>query len=153
MKTRFLFPLGARYIGIILLVAGLLFNFYSRGQGNREIFVWQHFHAAGQSTLRGDGSECFDDEIQLSLVLIGLIFIASSKEKIEDEHISSLRLESLQWAMYVNYAVFFILIYTCYGLSFLAYSFYNVLTLLVFFIVRFRWKIYSLNRSLKADAA
>jgi len=156
MKTRFLFPHRARYIGIFLLVVGLAFYslsqyINSQPQKDFEIFVWHNF--SNTPSLRVNGDECFDDEIQLSLVLIGLILIASAKEKTEDEHITALRLESLQWAVYINYAVFFVLIFVSYGLSFLAYSMYNILTLLVFFILRFRWKIYSLNHSLKADLA
>lgn len=158
MKTRFLFPNRARHLGMLLFVIGL--SFYSLSlylnslpQTDGRIFVWHHFFAPGTHPLEVNGDECFDDEIQLSLILIGLLLIANSKEKMEDEYIASLRLESLQWAVYINYAVFFVLIFVSYGLSFFAYTFYNVLTLLVFFIIRFRWKIFSLNRSLKADVA
>jgi hypothetical protein len=149
MKTRFLFPARAKYIGMLLIALGLLFSFYSNKQGSPQIFVWHNFSNA--QSLRINGDECFDDEIELSLILIGLILISSAKEKIEDEHIASLRLESLQWAVYFNYIIFFILIFTSFGISFLMYSLYNVLTLLVFFILRFRWKIYSLNRLLKTN--
>ncbi|MCO5936699.1 hypothetical protein NAF17_14240 [Mucilaginibacter sp. RB4R14] len=42
-------------------------------------------------------------DITALLLLFGLIFIAFSKEKIEDEHISFIRLESLQWVVYLSY--------------------------------------------------
>jgi len=158
MKTRFLFPQRTKYLGTLLLVIGLSFcslSLYlnSLPQTDGRIFVWHHFFAPGTHTLEVNGDECFDDEIQLSLILIGLLLIANAKEKMEDEYIASLRLESLQWAVYVNYGVFFVLIFVSYGLSFFAYCFYNVLTLLVFFIIRFRWKIYALNRSLNTEIA
>ena len=38
-------------------------------------------------------------------MLVGLIIVAFSKEKIEDEQISQLRLDSLQWAVYLNYII------------------------------------------------
>jgi hypothetical protein len=149
MKTRFLFPARAKYLGVVLIALGLLFNYYSNIEGTAPVFVWENFSTA--QSLRVEGAEVFDDEIQLSLVLIGLIMIACSKEKIEDEQITQLRLESLQWAVYFNYAVFFVLIFTQYGLGFLAASMYNVLTLLVFFIIRFRWSIYKNNRSMMKE--
>lgn len=111
MKTRFLFPARAKYIGIALLAIALALSIISNyvsnlPQGYEGIVVWHHFHEPGVHPLKVNGDECFDDEIVLSLVLVGLILIASSKEKVEDEHISTVRLESLQWAMYVNYGVF-----------------------------------------------
>ena len=145
MKSRFLFPTKAKFIGIALFFIGLSFFYYSH-QFGREVFVWHNLRPNANSFTGGDQNECFDNELQLSFVLVGLVLIAGSKEKTEDEHIVHLRLESLQWAVYVNYAVFFVLIFATYGFSFLVYSMYNVLTLLVFFILRFRWKIFKNNR-------
>ena len=39
------------------------------------------------------------------MVLVGLFLIAFSKEKIEDEQIVQFRLDSLRWAIYLNYAI------------------------------------------------
>lgn len=95
--------------------------------------------------------ESFDDELQLFMVLSGLILLAFSKEKMEDEHIVQLRSDSLQWAVYINYVVFAVLIFASYSITFLWLTMYNVLTLLVFFIVRFRWKMFLLNRGLTTE--
>lgn len=148
MKSRFLFPYGWQLIGIVLLALGLAFFFIDQHY-DLEVIIWHNFRATHGIFVQGD--ECFDDEIQLSSVLIGLIMIAFSKEKIEDEQIIQLRLESLQWAVYVNYAAFFIIIFAVYGLNFFAFAMYNVLTLLVFFILRFRWAIFRLNRLAKTE--
>ncbi len=155
MKTRFLFPHRWQLAGALLLLLGVAF-FLISNHYNLKVFVWENFrHAkAGSLNLDNDGpNECFDNEIQLGLVLFGLILLAFSKEKIEDEQIAQLRLDSLQWAVYVNYMVFFLLIFLSYGLSFLFYCMYNMLTLLLFFFVRFRWKIYQVNRSVKLEEA
>lgn len=40
------------------------------------------------------------------------ILVAFSKEKLEDEYISKIRLEFLVWSVYLNYAIFiFIIVY------------------------------------------
>jgi hypothetical protein len=85
------------------------------------------------------------------LIVFGLLIIAFAKEKIEDEQIIKLRLESLQWAIYLNYAIFIL------GIAFTSNFHYrdilllNIWTPLIFFIVRFKWVIFKLNRSIKAD--
>jgi hypothetical protein len=143
MKSRFLFAHRWRLIGYLLLAAGLLFYLLTQCTGI-QLLVWHNFRTTNSFTA-GDINENFDNELQLVLVALGLLIIAFTKEKIEDEQIAQLRLDCLQWAVYINYAVFFVIILTCYGLGFFAYTLYNVLTLLVFFIARFRWMIYQLN--------
>ncbi|PWK73712.1 hypothetical protein LX99_04097 [Mucilaginibacter oryzae] len=150
MKSRFLFPAKARSFGLILLLAGLAFYIYSQNSVN-EIFVWHNLPRALQNFTGSILDENFDDEIQLLMVLSGLILLAFSKERLEDEHITQLRSDSLQWAVYVNYSVFAVLIFASYGLGFLMFTMYNVLTLLVFFIIRFRWKIFLLNKALTTE--
>jgi hypothetical protein len=98
-------------------------------------------------TITGPGiDEIFDDEIQMLLILGGLLIIAFTKEKLEDEYIAQQRLESLQWAMYINYAIFIICLFTVYGIDFWAVTLYNVITPLIIFIVRFRWMMYRASK-------
>ncbi|HEX8024549.1 hypothetical protein [Mucilaginibacter sp.] len=149
MKSRFLFPSKARFLGLFLFLAGIAFFIYSQNS-SKEIFVWHSF-STGNSSWGASRDESFDDEIQLFLILSGLILLAFSKEAVEDEHIVQLRSDSLQWAVYVNYVVFAVTIFAAYGLNFLMFTMYNVLTLLVFFIVRFRWKMFLLNRGLTTE--
>lgn len=150
MKSRFLFPSKARFLGLFLFLAGIAFFIYSQNTSN-QIFVWYNLRPGAHGFLGAERDESFDDEIQLLLILSGLILLAFSKETVEDEHIVQLRSDSLQWAVYVNYVAFAVIIFAAYGLSFLVATMYNVLTLLVFFIIRFRWKIYLLNRGLTTE--
>src|SRR5665213_876634 len=80
------------------------------------------------------------NDITILLVILGLLLIAFSKEQIEDEQITQLRLDSLQWAIYLNYAIFIICVLFVYGFNFIPVVVFNVITPLVFFIIRFRWK-------------
>lgn len=150
MKSRFLFPSKARFLGLFLFLAGIAFFIYSQNSSN-QIFVWYNLRPTAQGFMDAARDECFDDEIQLFLTLSGLILLAFSKETVEDEHIVQLRSDSLQWAVYINYVAFAVIIFATYGLGFLVATMYNVLTLLVFFIIRFRWKIYLLNRGLTTE--
>ncbi|MBE9584906.1 hypothetical protein IM792_10645 [Mucilaginibacter sp. JRF] len=148
MKTLFLFPTSSRKIGSILFLFGIAFFAYSLTFGTEIFYVTDLSNKPLNNLI---GTEGFDNEIQLSLVLIGLILIAFSREKIEDEHIAQLRLDSLQWAVYINYIVFFGVIWIVYDLLFYMVTMYNVFTLLVFFIIRFRWKLYMSNKALTLE--
>jgi hypothetical protein len=81
------------------------------------------------------------DEIIGILLIISSFFIAFSKEKNEDEFISKIRLESLLWATYVNYAILIFALLFVYNGSFFWVLVFNVFTILLFFIIRFNWVI------------
>lgn len=86
------------------------------------------------------------DEIILSFVIIGLLLISFSKEKNEDEYISLLRLKSWQWSVLVSYGVLFIATWTIYGGMFLVFMIYNMLTVLLVFIIKFNFNLYRLRK-------
>jgi hypothetical protein len=81
------------------------------------------------------------DEIIGILLIVSSFFIAFSKEKNEDEFISKIRLESLLWATYLNYAILVFAILFVYGMSFFWVLVFNIFTILLFFIIRFNWVI------------
>jgi uncharacterized membrane protein YidH (DUF202 family) len=141
MKTRFLFPHSWRIAGYLFFVIDIVFA-----------VVLKLLHPEGYSQEIGQTrafAMILHTDINILLVIFGLLFIAFAKERIEDEQISQLRLDSLQWAVYVNYAVFIICVIFINGLNFLSVVAYSVVTPLVIFIIRFRWKMYLSNRSLK----
>jgi hypothetical protein len=80
------------------------------------------------------------------LVLVGLFLIAFSKEKIEDEQISQLRLDSLRRAIYFYYFVIVVSIIFTRGIDFGDMLRLSTWVPLLFFIVRFRWVIYRLSK-------
>lgn len=62
---------------------------------------WELHGVASKTTLFNPGHLFF---IATSLlVLVGLFRIAFSKEKVEDEQIAQLRLDSLRWSIYFYY--------------------------------------------------
>ena len=70
-----------------------------------------------------------------------------SKEKIEDEYIAKTRLESLVWATYLNYCILLLALLFVYDMAFFWVMIFNMFTLLLFFIVRFNYLIFKLNKT------
>lgn len=79
-------------------------------------------------------------------IIIGLMMIAFSREKVEDEMIGQLRLEALQWSVYANYLILAISMLTVFDEAFFSVMIYNMFTVLLVFIARFRWLIYRNNQ-------
>ena len=73
---------------------------------------------------------------------IGAILATCSREKVEDEMIQQIRLTSLLIALYINYAILIVCSLTIYDLDFLQVMMYNMFTILLIFMVVFRWKIW-----------
>src|SRR6266436_8925278 len=103
MRTNYLFPFNSRYLGIALILVHIPIK-----------FLWDAYYLGGYH--HNDASGASEDSFLFSpphlffigttlMVLVGLFLVAFSKEKIEDEQIVQLRLDSLRWAIYLNYAI------------------------------------------------
>ncbi|WP_184548454.1 hypothetical protein [Mucilaginibacter sp. FT3.2] len=136
MKPLFLFPYWGRYLGYFLVLVHIPIVLYKKQLIG--------LHAVDEGVF--NGQHLFFMSTTL-LVAIGLFIAAFSKEKIEDEQIVQLRLDSLQWAVYVNY--FFLIVSLIFSTDTEHILFLNLLVPLVFFIIRFRWKIFQNNRLIK----
>lgn len=135
MKTFVLMPHKCRILGIAVLVIGIIcifVNSINTPPANNDV----HDMAKMINTYAG----------YFPAIFFGLLLIGFSKEKIEDEHIAKLRLDSLQWAVIANYSILFYCFFFVSGVSVLWIVMLNLLTPIVFFIIRFRWKIWQLNR-------
>lgn len=139
MKSRYLLPHFYKKIGGIVFLAFLaLYGILLLGYNIK----WLD---GGDLHLTVDG---YDDEMIVSALVISLLMVAFSKEKNEDEFIASVRLESLQWGIYINYALLLIGTWTFYGLNFFSVLVYNIFTPLLFFIIRFHYVIIKNRRTL-----
>lgn len=144
MKQIKLFPHSFKRVGYLLLlpflalgIANMFFEYNAS---------WLEFKISGNGKLEFFGSHNFTDELAAVGLILSLIFIAFSKEKIEDEAIQFFRLEALQWAVFANYLVLVISIVTVYGDKFFQVMTYNMFTVLVIFILRFRYILFQYNR-------
>lgn len=89
--------------------------------------------------------------ILLTLTIISGVVFAFSREKQEDEMIGSIRKDSLIWAFYFNYAVLIFSLFAFAGFDLFLILALNILSLLLFFIIRFEWQKRRLNLELHAE--
>lgn len=91
------------------------------------------------------------DEIMAILVIISGLVVAFSKEKMEDEFIARIRLESLVKSVLLNYLILIFCILFFYDFGFYFVMVFNMFTTLLFFIIRFRLTMYLTNKQIKSN--
>ena len=153
MKTNFLFPNSWKKIGWIIFIPSLIgtlllsLNFEVFSQLLKvKVFAIAEIQFFDNQKYFKIIENYIIDEIILIGLIVGGILIGFSKLKNEDEFISKIRYESLVWATYFNYLLIIIFTTLLYGFTFLNIVFYNLFTLLLFFIIRFHYQIYKLNK-------
>lgn len=147
MLTKILLPHRFQKFGWIFLLpfAALLFanNYFDFSFSFLEFSV-------RDGALFEDSEENFTNEIALIGVFVSLFLIAFSREREEDEFIQKLRLDSLLVACYANTFILIIGTALFYGFGYLEFMGYNMFTIHLIFIARFRWVLYKQNQSLLA---
>lgn len=136
MKSSLLLPHRYKLIGFLILIPSLVLGIAVMFYDFKIDFLTIKNPIKTTDLLSG-GSLNFTDEIALTGLIVGLLFIAFAREKQEDEYIRSLRLESLQWAVLVNYILLLIATWVVHNFAYLDVMVYNMLTVLLFFIIRF----------------
>jgi hypothetical protein len=156
MKTRFLLPNKCKSIGWIIVIPAFVLMIFNLHYGF--MFKFLDYEVKGLKKISFDNGFLFNiqfnnftDEVGGLLLIIGLLMIAFSKEKKEDERILKLRLESLLWAVYVNSAFLILSIIFFYNELFLKIMTYNICTPLILFIVRFNLLMYNERKNLKKE--
>ena len=145
MKTKILFPNSFKKVGWVLFSFGAFFGvLYLFYENELSIFNFKVFAVAEQQLFSDTGffKVIMDNvlsELASLLLILGAILISFSREKLEDEFISKIRLDSLVWATYVNYLILAISIIFIYTLAFYWVLIFNMFTLLFFFLIRFNW--------------
>ncbi len=162
MKTHFLFPNKYQKIGWILLLPSIVLIIIISALGtNIDDYLDNFFNVTTVALYQesiGQKSSFFClvknsvlDEILTISSIVGGILVGFSKLKNEDEYISKIRYESLVWATYLNYGLIVFFTIFIFGMPYLNVLFYNMFTLILFFIIRFHFMIYKLNKSISDD--
>ena len=84
-------------------------------------------------------------------ICLGCLFVACSRERVEDELIGRIRLNSLLIALYINSSVLIILSLFCYELLFLNVLVFNMFTNIIIFLIVFEMKLWKLKKSLRDE--
>lgn len=158
MKTHFLFPNQFKNTGWLLFVLSVLgtlfisvFNISTDDYLNISVFsIYQDSIGEIPGFFKFIKNSIVDEILTVGII-VGGILVGFSKTKNEDEYISKIRYESLVWATYLNYGIVIFFTLFIYGLPYLNVLFYNMFTLLLFFIIRFHYMIYKLNKSINDD--
>lgn len=154
MKTGFLFPHRYRLMGWVVfvpsLMLGLAYLYADFGFEFLTVYEPQNSEVKGNRLFGWPIN--LTDELAALGVIAGLLMIGFSKEKVEDEMVSRLRLDALQWSVYVNYLILALCILFVHGDKFMDVMVYNLFTVLLVFVVRFRWLMARSSRSVAALA-
>jgi FtsH-binding integral membrane protein len=139
MKSKFLFPAWCAIVGYVMALPGFVLGYLGMFK-NYEIPGFG-FRMREKDSLFQSAFENFTNELALFLVVGGLILIAFSKQKREDELNAKLRLNSLYWGVMSYYLIYvFGLVYSIFGeIPFVGEhgSALNLFAPLLIFIVRF----------------
>jgi hypothetical protein len=82
------------------------------------------------------------DELFTVLIIITGLIHSFSKEKIEDELISKLRLDSLIWSLYINYGLVILATLLIYDIMYFNVLIFNLFTIILFFNLRLRFNLH-----------
>ncbi len=87
------------------------------------------------------------DEILTFVIIVSGIIHSFCKEKIEDELISKIRMDSLVLSLYINYGVLLFFNFFVYELSYFYVMVFHLFTILILFNLIFRYKLNILYKS------
>ena len=160
-KERFLISRKWLYIGSILFAGALGMHIFTMlNDYSSEILIPKTFDLAWNNAIeyildkapahlstRYDYHNAYDT-ISIALSIIGLLFITFSKENVEDEYISDIRLNALSWAIISHYFVIILVSLLVWGGIYLYVMLYAMFTPMVFFIIRFNYLKYKMRKSL-----
>jgi hypothetical protein len=159
MTTKFLFPHSFRLIGWIIAipaaVLGIMFIFFNYEVPFLDAKVFSFYTMKGFFGM--DPTFFTIEDVNLTptisgiVFLLGASFIAFSKEKFEDEFIARIRMDSLLWATYINYAVLLFCFFFFYNMGFMYIMVFNMFTILVFFIIRYQFVLHKTSKSLNYE--
>lgn len=163
MKKSYLFPTYFKKIGWIIISPVLLYILISiifglKWDSNFNMPAIYYGGDIGSLFAKSNNSgffkiaeTSFETTILPILIVIGLSFIAFSKNKNEDEYISKIREQSLVWSMIVGYFIFILFTLFLYGTAYISVVVYDIYIFLILFVCKFNFELYRLKKSLKNE--
>lgn len=153
MKIHFLFPNQFKIFGWLLFVPSIILIITLSVSGipidnyfQINVFAIYADEFMGKPVFCGIIKNGILDEILTITTIVGGLLVGFSKMKNEDEMISKIRYESLVWSTYLNYGLILFFTIFIYGISYMNVLIHNLFTLLLFFIIRFHFIIYKINK-------
>ena len=150
MESKFLLPNKFKMVGLIMFIPSAILGILSMMNITYSIDItvfkiWTGNVLKDPTRFFIFQKEDFYNELLAILIIISLSLIAFSREKLEDEYINKIRLDSLLWAVIANYLLLMLTIIFIYGDPYFTILIYNMFTVLILFVARFNFILY-LNR-------
>lgn len=134
MKSLQMLPFRYKWLGVVLALIGIIIGIAVMYFDFRP--EWLEFETHPDMVFMN--TQNLMDEVALSLVLIGLLAVAFSRERTEDEFVAHIRLRSLWWAIAIYYGIVFISVWMFYNDAFLSVMIYHLFMPLLFYVILFR---------------
>ena len=161
MKTKFLLPPKFKAFGWILLSIAVILYFWVKVIGDIPFLanakILCVYYSDAPLWKKPPSSQFFQihqTDIQPDIIgilfITGCLFVAFSRLKVEDEYIMKIRLESLVWATCVNFILLILAIIAIWGTDFLLVMEYNMITILILFVLRFQYVLF-LSRKIQGN--
>lgn len=143
MKHCFLLPYGFKWAGWVLLLSSLLLGGWIVAMD----FDPQSSELLSSLQLKGT---LINNYAVIGLWL-GAIFVGCSKERVEDEMITRIRLNALMIGFYLQAIFIIIATFVCNSLDYLEVMLYNLVTYPLIFVVIYRWMLRSALRGMSDE--
>lgn len=151
MKKNYLFPPYFKMIGLIMLLPTLCFGFI--------IYINSMLGGIMDNIIRQVNNSPYPDGIAPYAALINsgwpwlyqiiifaftlsFAFMAFSREKVEDEYIWKIRMNSLVFALMIDCILICVAIFTLFGMNFVTFMVFNFYLIVAIYLVTFRIAIY-----------
>lgn len=162
METKYLLTSKVKPWGWLLFIAGLSLGIMGLMGGYEpeildtrvpDFFDYQIKIGNSEAPSSEEGSEPWPpminnnllDEVALSMLLLGGLFLMLARRKNEDEYIMKLRLESILWAAIFNAIIMLVAVWLIYDLAFFYVMVSGLFFFYLLFIVRFEWVLIKLK--------
>ena len=129
-------------IGLYFLVTEIIFDLFT-------LNVYSLFSESFSDLTYGGGwiENGLGDEIFTTIIIISGLINSFCKEKIEDELISKIRLESLTMSLFISYGLVILSTFLIYNLSYMYVLVFNLFIILILFNLIFRYRLYKHYKS------
>lgn len=145
MKSNLLLPHRFKLTGLLIFLPGFaggiaaLFFGWTPEWMTVELPMWL---PGVSGTIFQPAKNILIDEVALTFTMSGLLLMAFSREKQEDEFIRHTRLESLQWSFLISLVLFVVASWVVYNDWYWYVLIFNMISIPVFFLIRFHWVLY-----------
>ena len=154
MKKDYLFPYRFKWIGwslflpfaLLFFVGGMFTNAIDDDLISFPTLVIEAGFHHDAELFVGVQHEGMFEEICIVAMSLGLLFVAFSREKDEDEYVEHLRLHSFVWAIKANTVLLILGTWFLFGGLYLWFVLFWLISLFLIYIAKFQWELRKMRK-------